>query len=73
MARQLSYGALTNSWSGRGKKSLQSIFQASLSTLGHDENVFLRANFTISNYVNSMDYSIHFLSSTIAILSTIIQ
>ncbi len=49
------------------------MFQASLSTLGHDENIFLKGNLTIPNYVNSMDYSIHFVSLTIAILPTIIQ
>lgn len=50
-----------------------SIFQASLCTLGHDENIFLGGNLAVSNYVNSMDYSIHFVSLTIAILPTIIQ
>lgn len=58
---------------GGGEESPQSFIQASLSTLGHDENIFLRGNLTLSNYVNSMDYSIHFVSLTIAILPTIIQ
>lgn len=59
---------------GGGKKERLSPFiQASLSTLGHDENMFLWGNLTISNYVNSMDYSIHFMPLTIAILPTIIQ
>lgn len=44
---------------GRGR--IRHFFQASLSTLGHDENIFLRGNLTISNYVNSMDYSIQFV------------
>lgn len=40
---------------------------------GVTKNVLLGGNLTISNYVNSMDYSIHLVPLTIAIPATIIQ
>lgn len=40
---------------------------------GVTKNVLLGGSLTISNYVNSMDYSIHLVLLTVAIPATIIQ